>query len=159
MHMTALFGGLAVISAVLAGLITHVSPQPTTRIKVPTDFWIQREESGGMMPSGSLVVITPTEIQYERYGAEDTKERWQATPTPAEIEKLYQALETKQFATIQTYTEKVYDRGGITISYMANEQTITKSDSGQSFVKKGESTTRFYAINDIIMDIVASHAK
>ena len=63
--------------------------------------------------------------------------------TDKEMNSLYANFKRYNFDTIKTKTQKVYDRGGDTVTLRANGRTVTKSNAGQSIISGEFSRWRY----------------
>lgn len=108
------------------------SPLPGSR---PDDIRFSYSQSGGMMYYSENIYISKDSCFYKiNDGGSVTRVDFKLTS--AELDKLYSVFKDNDFDEIKTYEEKVYDRGGesISLSWKPGKQTSV-SNSGMTFVK------------------------
>ncbi len=108
------------------------SPLPNTR---PDDIQFSYSQSGGMMYYSENIFISKDSCYYKiNDGGAVTKVYFKMTS--AELDKLYSVFKENDFDEIDSYEEKVYDRGGesISLSWKPGKHTSV-SNSGMNFIK------------------------
>ncbi len=108
------------------------SPLPEKR---PDDIRFRYSESGGMMYYSEEIFISKDSCFYSiNDGGAITKAYFKMTS--AELDKLYSVFKENNFDEIESYEEKVYDRGGESISLNWDRSKYANvSNSGMSFIK------------------------
>lgn len=109
------------------------SPLPDTR---PDDIVFSYSQSGGMLYYSENIFISKDSCYYKiNDGGAVSQVNFKLTN--AEIDKLYMVFKENDFDEIDTYEEKVYDRGGesISLSWKPGKHTQV-SNSGISFIKE-----------------------
>lgn len=109
------------------------SPLPNTR---PDDIQFSYSQSGGMMYYSENIFISKDSCYYKiNDGGAVTRVNFKLSD--AEIDKLYVLFRDNSFDEIESYEEKVYDRGGesISLSWKPGKQTSV-SNSGMNFIKE-----------------------
>lgn len=111
---------------------TDGSPLPEKR---PDDIRFRYSQSGGMMYYSEEIFISKDSCFYSiNDGGSITKAYFKMTS--AELDKLYSVFKENNFDEIDSYEEKVYDRGGESISLnWDRSKHATVSNSGMTFVK------------------------
>lgn len=103
---------------------------------------ISYEYNYGLIGGGrEFLLKSGTAVYRERQG--DTNIEVNFPVTTKEINSLYSMTRLYNFNTIKTKSLKVYDRGGDQVSVIANNRTITKSNSGQSIISGEFSRIRY----------------
>lgn len=108
------------------------SPLPNTR---PDDIQFSYSQSGGMMYYSENIFISKDSCYYKiNDGGAVTKVYFKMTS--AELDKLYSVFKENDFDEIDSYEEKVYDRGGesFSLSWKPGKHTSV-SNSGMNFIK------------------------
>lgn len=108
------------------------SPLPEKR---PEDIRFSYSQSGGMMYYSENIFISKDSCYYKiNDGGAVTRVNFRLTPD--ELDKLYSVFLENDFDKIVSYEEKVYDRGGesISLSWKPGKQ-INVSNSGMTFIK------------------------
>lgn len=108
------------------------SPLPNTR---PDDIQFSYSQSGGMMYYSENIFISKDSCYYKiNDGGAVTKVYFKMTS--AELDKLYSVFKENDFDEIDSYEEKVYDRGGesISLGWKPGKHTSV-SNSGMNFIK------------------------
>ncbi|NOS84239.1 MAG: hypothetical protein HOP31_03775 [Ignavibacteria bacterium] len=109
------------------------SPLPNTR---PDDIQFSYSQSGGMMYYSENIFISKDSCYYKiNDGGSVTRVNFKLTS--AELDRLYSVFKDNDFDEIDSYEEKVYDRGGesISLSWKPGKQTSV-SNSGMNFIKE-----------------------
>ena len=109
------------------------SPLPDKR---PEDIRFHYTVSGGMMYYMEDIFISKDSCYYKiNDGGSVTRVNFKLSD--AEIDKLYVLFRDNSFDEIDSYEEKVYDRGGesISLSWKPGKQTSV-SNSGMNFIKE-----------------------
>lgn len=109
------------------------SPLPNSR---PDDIRFSYSQSGGMMYYSENIYISKDSCFYKiNDGGAVTRVDFKLTD--AELDKLYAVFKDNDFDEIDSYEEKVYDRGGesISLSWKPGKQTSV-SNSGMNFIKE-----------------------
>lgn len=108
------------------------SPLPDKR---PDDLQFSYSQSGGMMYYSENIFISKDSCYYKiNDGGAVTRVNFRMTPD--ELDKLYSVFLENNFDEIESYEEKVYDRGGesISLSWKPGKH-INVSNSGMTFIK------------------------
>lgn len=103
--------------------------------KRPDDVVFFYSESGGMLPVGKNYLIS-ADSSFANYYIHDARNKTYFNVSPEELDKLYKIFYENDFGKIKTFEEKVYDRGGNTVSISWKGEKISKSNSGISFIEK-----------------------
>ena len=109
------------------------SPLPDKR---PDDIRFSYSQSGGMMYYSENIFISKDSCYYKiNDGGAVTKVYFKLTS--AELDKLYDVFKNNDFDEIDSYEEKVYDRGGesISLNWKPGKQ-VNISNSGMTFIKE-----------------------
>jgi hypothetical protein len=109
------------------------SPLPDTR---PEDLRINYSVDGGMMHYGENIFISKDSCYYKiNDGGAITRVNFKLTN--AELDKLYMVLLENDFDEIDSYEQKVYDRGGesISLNWSPGKHTAV-NNSGMTFIKE-----------------------
>ncbi len=109
------------------------SPLPDTR---PEDLRINYSVDGGMMHYGETIFISKDSCYYKiNDGGAITRVNFKLTY--AELDKLYIVLKENDFDEIESYEQKVYDRGGesISLNWSPGKHTAV-NNSGMTFIKE-----------------------
>ena len=109
------------------------SPLPNTR---PDDIQFSYSQNGGMMYYSENIFISKDSCYYKiNDGGSVTRVNFKLTS--AELDKLYSIFKDNDFDEIDSYEEKVYDRGGesISLSWKPGKRTSV-SNSGMNFIKE-----------------------
>ena len=109
------------------------STLPDTR---PDDIQFSYSQNGGMMYYSENIFISKDSCYYEiNDGGAVTRVNFKLSD--AEIDKLYVLFKDNSFDEIDSYEEKVYDRGGesISLSWKPGKRTSV-SNSGMNFIKE-----------------------
>ena len=91
--------------------------------------------AGGCYPLERDYVIS-ADSSFANYYIYDAKNKIYFNVSPEELDKLYKMFYKNNFDKIKTFEEKVYDRGGNTVSLSWKDERISKSNSGISFIEK-----------------------
>lgn len=143
---------LILIAFVLSGCATDKMPEQR-----PEDFTVTYTEDGGMLDKSKTIFFSKDSsyVSIRNYGAEN---KTYILTSKADLDNIYKVLKENNFEHIDVREEeKVYDRGGNTVSVSFGGETISKSNSGLSFVEDswqkqyGEVTT---AINKLADDFL-----
>ncbi len=108
------------------------SPLPDTR---PADISFRYHVDGGMMYYSEELFISTDSCYYKiNDGGAESKAYFKLTAQ--QLDKLYKVFTDNDFDEIETYTEKVYDRGGegISLSWGKGKYCSVNS-SGMTFIK------------------------
>lgn len=108
------------------------SPLPDKR---PDDIRFRYSQSGGMMYYSEEIFISKDSCYYSiNDGGAITKAYFKMSPQ--ELDKLYSVFKDNNFDEIDSYEEKVYDRGGESIYLNWDRSKYAHvSNSGMSFIK------------------------
>lgn len=125
------------------------SPLPDKR---PADIKFYYHVDGGMMYYGEELFISADSCYYtvNSGGAES---RTDFKLSSDQLDKLYKVFTQNDFDRIKTYTEKVYDRGGESISLRWGGSSCGVSSSGITFINdswQSEWSACVKAVTDII---------
>lgn len=122
-----------VFSGFLCAKSTDKSPLPDSR---PDDIVFSYSLNGGMLYYSENIFISKDSCYY-KINDGGAVSRVNFKLTNAEIDKLYMVFKENDFDEIDTYEEKVYDRGGesISLSWKPGKHTQV-SNSGMSFIKE-----------------------
>lgn len=103
--------------------------------EMPSDFSITLQEDGGMRPEGSEIRLS-RDISFvsDRKYRKETRTFFRLRNDS--LLSLYSTVLENNFDNITSRSEKIYDRGGISIQVTAAQKTYNKSDSGMSIVNK-----------------------
>lgn len=139
MKMKYLILAITCITFIFSGFICAKStgnpdgfPLPEKR---PDDIRFRYSESGGMMYYSEEIFISKDSCYYSiNDGGTVTKAYFKMTS--GELDKLYSVFKENNFDEIDSYEEKVYDRGGESISLNWDRSKYASvSNSGMSFIK------------------------
>ncbi|MEO8513484.1 MAG: hypothetical protein ABI543_07995 [Ignavibacteria bacterium] len=108
------------------------SPLPDKR---PAELYFRYVVSGGMMYYGEEIFLSQDSSFYKiNDGGSESKVYFKMTS--AELDKLYMVFKDNNFDEIETYEEKVYDRGGESISLgWGKGKYANANNSGMTFIK------------------------
>lgn len=108
------------------------SPLPDKR---PDDMYFSYTLDGGMMYYSENIFISKDSCFY-KIGDGGAVTRANFRLTPGELDKLYSIFKENNFDEIESYEEKVYDRGGesISLSWKTGKH-VNVSNSGMNFIK------------------------
>lgn len=138
-----------VFLVVLGGIIYFMlaSQLPAER---PTKFSFEINEGGGMNDESLSYYIKDGHVTYDKeYESSELTAEFDFTD--AELDYLWQLLRVERFDRIREHDGgDVYDRGGTTQRLSYDDESLSFSDSGSSFID-GDSAKRFYAIEDAII--------
>lgn len=115
---------------------TENSPLPDKR---PADIRFRYSQSGGMMYYSEEIFISKDSSFYKiNDGGAESRVNFKMTAT--ELDKLYSIFKDNNFDEIESYEEKVYDRGGESISLNWDRSKhaskhASVSNSGMTFIK------------------------
>lgn len=135
------------------------SPLPSTR---PADIVFRYHVDGGMMYYSEELFISGDSCYYKiNDGGAESKIYFRMTA--AQLDKLYGVFRENRFDEIETYEEKVYDRGGNSISLSwGRSKYCNVSSSGMTFIDKSwnsEWSACLSAIDKIIAEEVPRQKK
>ena len=123
------FTYLFILLLVTAGCSTDKLPEQR-----PDDLVIKYTEDGGMVDKSKTIYLSKDSsyVTDRNYGAEN---KTYILTSKADMDNLYKVLKDNNFEHIDVREEEVHDRGGSTVSVSFGGETITKSNSGLSFVE------------------------
>lgn len=123
----------------------------------PKDIEIIYKEDGGMLDAGKTIYLS-RDSNYVIFRNSGTDNKVYLMFNDSDLDRLYDVFRQNNFPNISVSTEEgVHDRGGSSVSITFDGQTITKSNSGTSFVEP--SSEKFYlnitdAINKMVDDFL-----
>lgn len=128
----------------------------------PADIIFTYNVSGGMMYYSENLFISADSCYYSINDGGSVS-RTNFTLSSKELDRLYEKFIDNDFDRIGTYEEKVYDRGGKTISLSwGNGKHCSQSSSGMTFIDKAwlrEWTASVSSIENIIAEEIPKHKK
>ena len=123
----------------------------------PKDIVIVYKEDGGMLDVGKTIYLS-RDSNYVVFQSSGTENKVYLMFNDSDLDRLYDVFRENNFPNIGVSIEEgVYDRGGSSVSISFNGETITKSNSGTSFVEN--SSEKLYlnvtdAINKLVDDFL-----
>ncbi len=103
--------------------------------EMPDDFTISYQFSGGMSPTYKTITIKIGECKFKsRMNDDDQPLEYSFQLKRDDLVPLYNDLRAINAFTLKSKKQKVYDRGGVSISYTINKKIFHVSNSGMSFV-------------------------
>lgn len=106
---------------------------------------ISYEYSQGLAPAGTSLFLQAGTATYQEW-SDDKRVRVNFSVSQKEMDSLYSNLRWYSFSGIETSKIKAYDRGGDSVTLVANNKTTTKSNAGQSTIKGAFSKWRYEKI-------------
>ncbi|MEO8666749.1 MAG: hypothetical protein ABI462_14755 [Ignavibacteria bacterium] len=103
--------------------------------KRPSDFTIVYSENGGMLDISETMFISKDSCYYEKNKYRNIV-RVDFRLSDAALDSIYDEVVKNKFNEIETYSKKVYDRGGNSISVSFGDTNFRVSNSGFSFIEK-----------------------
>ncbi len=103
--------------------------------QVPPNLTIRMNSNGGMLPQWEDVSFSRDSIVIVRF-FEGAEARLVAAGDTLVMRRLWRSFVDNHFETIDTYTEDVYDRGGLTLSLSNDGRTCSVSDAGRTLIVK-----------------------
>ena len=143
-----------ILSTLLFGLVGAKCSSAGNVDNVPKDFRVTLRDGGGMVREGATYFLSK-DSSYAEIWDQDAKTKIYFKVSMSQLKKLYNIILENQFHEIETYEERVYDRGGTTISYRADGSSYEKSDAGMTFIQESW-RDEFAAVENEIREIVSN---
>jgi hypothetical protein len=135
------------------------SPLPSSR---PADITFRYHVDGGMMYYSEELFLSGDSCWYKINDA-GAESKTYFKLNDEQLDRLYKTFRDNDFDRIETYTEKVYDRGGEGIGlYWGKNKSCGASSSGITFIDKawsGEWSACVKAITNIISEEIPKYQK
>lgn len=146
-----------ILSTLLLGLVSAKCSTAKHMDNLPKDFRIILRDGGGMARQGAEYYLSMDSSYADMYENDATTKIYFKV-NKKDLEKLYDIILMNSFSSIETFEEKVYDRGGTVIYVRADGQETSVSNSGMSFVKENW-WNEWQAIEGEIRNVVAAKLK
>lgn len=148
MYRTLLFSFLIFV----AGCKLHKAGDKNMPPSRPTDFHVELEQSGGMLPDSKQFSLGMDSCT-ARYYAAGSESRMRFSVSAAEFDSIYTLLRDNRFTEIGTYEQRTYDRGGVSILIRWADKSYTILDGGSTYVNESD-RPRFQAVNNGLLRLV-----
>ena len=102
---------------------------------VPKDFRVKLYDGGGMVRQGANYFISKDSSYAEMWEGEARTKLYFKTSMD-DLKSLYNTILQYDFHRIETFEERVYDRGGTTITATYDGETYSKADAGMTFIEE-----------------------
>ena len=107
----------------------------TQQSALPSQYSIQLNENGGMVPYETIIYLSNKDSSYVRFYVNGLKNKINIFPEEAELIDLVTYINEQKFRKIKTREMEALDRGGDVIKVNFDGESIRVSNMGFSFIK------------------------
>lgn len=120
---------------------------------LPADLRFQYDRDGGLYPERTHIDLSIKGGVYQHF-YNGVEQKVNFSVSQKEMNSLYNTFRWYFFNSIKIKTQEAYDRGGDSVTLVIGASTVTKSNTGQSFINGALSRWRYNQIAGSINSFV-----